>query len=291
MELFVNQLLAGLATGGIYALMALAIVMIYRASGHLNFAQGEMATCSAFFAWQMMQWGLPYWIAFIATISVSFAGGVTIERTLLRPLNRASAFAHVAVYIGLFAFLNSASGFIWDASIKSFPTPFGSRPLFGGLISTHNAGMLIVTLILIAGLGAFFRFSRSGLGLRAAVANPDAARLNGVRVEWMISLGWGIAAAIGAVAGMMIAPVVFLEPNMMVGILVYGFAAAIVGGLTHPAGAVIGGFLLGAAENLVGTYFPLLGRELKLPIALAMIVIVLLLKPGGLFGRPSIVRV
>jgi branched-chain amino acid transport system permease protein len=290
MDLLLHQALAGLATGGIYALMALAIVMIYRATGHLNFAQGEMATLSAFVAWQFMQWGAPYWIAFAATILLSFAGGMALERVVFRPVRNASAFAHIAIYIALFSILNSISGFIWDASIKAFASPFGTGPLFAGLISAHDAGMIAVSIGLIVGLSLFFRFTRTGLSMRAAVADPVAARLGGIDVGMMIALGWGMAAAIGAVAGMLIAPVVFLEPNMMVGILVYGFAGAVLGGLHSPAAAVAGGVIVGVIENLAGTYVPVVGREMKLSIALAFIVIALLMRPSGLFEHNGAAR-
>jgi len=292
MELFLHQVLAGLATGGIYACVALAIVMIYQAIDHLNFAQGEMAMFSTFIAWQLLQWGVPYWAAFALTVAVSFVGGVAIERILFKPIHDAPVLSHVVAFIALLAILNSLAGFIWDFNIKSFPTPFGSRPLFGnGLISSHEAGMIGVTLLLLVLLYAFFRYTRVGLAMRAAAANPESARLVGVRVGWMTALGWGMAAAIGAVAGMMVAPVVFLEPNMMLGILLYGFAGAVVGGLTSPGGAVLGGFAVGIVENLAGTFIPYVGRELKLTIALILIVAVLTVKPSGLFGRTVVSRV
>jgi branched-chain amino acid transport system permease protein len=291
MDLFLHQVFAGLSTGGIYALMALAIVMIYQAIDHLNFAQGEMAMFSTFVSWQMLQWGVPYWAAFLLTIVISFAGGVVIERVVFKPLKAVPVLSHVVVFIALFAILNSAAGFLWDYTIKSYPTPFGTTPLFGGLISSHDAGMTVVTLAILLLLYVFFRYTRIGLAMRAAAANPESAQLVGIRVGWMIALGWGMAAAIGAVAGMMIAPVVFLEPNMMLSILLYGFAGAVVGGLTSPLGAVIGGFSVGVIENLAGTYIPYVGRELKLTIALALIVAVLTIKPSGLFGRVVVTRV
>jgi branched-chain amino acid transport system permease protein len=148
-----------------------------------------------------------------------------------------------------------------------------------------------VTLVMLALLYLFFSHTRTGLAMRAAAGNPESARLAGIRVGWMIALGWGMAAAIGAVAGMMIAPVVFLEPNMMLSILLYGFAGAVMGGLTSPGGAVVGGFAVGIIENLASTYIPVVGRELKLSIALAIIVAVLLVRPSGLFGRPVVFRV
>jgi len=292
MELFLHQVLAGLATGGIYACMALAVVMIYQAIDHLNFAQGEMAMFSTFIAWQLIQWGLPYWAAFVLTIAISFAGGVFIDRVVLKPLHGAHILSHVVAFIALLSIFNSGAGFIWDYTIKNFASPFGSGQLFGqSLIGPHDAGMMAVTLIMLVLLYLFFRHTRIGLAMRAAAANPESARLAGIRVGWMNALGWGMAAAVGSVAGMLIAPVVFLEPNMMLSILLYGFAGAVVGGLTSPGGAVIGGFSVGVIENLAGTYIPVIGREMKLSIALCIIVAVLCVKPSGLFGRPVVTRV
>jgi branched-chain amino acid transport system permease protein len=292
MELFLHQILAGLATGGIYACMALAVVMIFQAIDHLNFAQGEMAMFSTFIAWQLIQWGFPYWVAFGATIAISFAAGLVIERVVLKPIHDAPVLSHVVAFIALLAILNSAAGFIWDYTIKSFASPFGSGQLLGqSLISKHDAGMIGITLLMLVLLYLFFRHTRIGLAMRAAAANPESARLAGIRVGWMTALGWGMAAAIGSVAGMLIAPVVFLEPNMMLSILLYGFAGAVVGGLTSPGGAVLGGFSVGVIENLAGTYIPVVGREMKLSIALCIIVAVLCVKPSGLFGRPVVTRV
>ena len=292
MELFLHQVLAGLATGGIYACVALAVVMIYQAIDHLNFAQGEMAMFSTFVAWQLMQWGAPFWVAFIATVAFSFAAGVAIERIVFKPIRNAPVLSHVVVFIALLAILNSGAGFIWDYQIKNFPSPFGLGALFGqNLISRHDAGMIAVTLMMLAALYLFFRHTRIGLAMRAAAASPESARLAGIRVGWMVALGWGMAAAIGAIAGMMIAPVVFLEPNMMLSILLYGFAGAVLGGLTSPGGAVFGGFAVGIIENLAATYIPVAGRELKLTIALIIIVAVLVVRPSGLFGRAVVTRV
>jgi branched-chain amino acid transport system permease protein len=292
MELFLHQVLAGIATGGIYACMALAIVMIYQAIDGLNFAQGEMAMFSTFIAWQLIEWGLPYWAAFFITLALSFAGGYLIERVVMKPIHNAPILSHVALFIALFAVINSLAGFIWEYQIKSFPTPFGTHSLFGkGLVSAHDAGMIGTTVVMLVLLYLFFRYTRIGLAMRAAAANPESARLVGIRVDWMLALGWGMAASIGAVAGMLIAPVVFLEPNMMSSILLYGFAGAVVGGLTSPGGAVVGGVMVGVLENLAGTFIPVVGRELKLSIALALIVFVLTVKPSGLFGRSVVHRV
>jgi len=291
MELLLHQVMAGLATGGIYACMALAVVMIFQAIDHLNFAQGEMAMFSTFIAWQVMQWGQPYWIAFIAAVVLSFIGGVLIERVLFKPIHNAPVLSSLVAFIALFSILNSAAGYLWDYTIKTFPTPFGHKPLLAGLADTHEVGMIGVTLGLLGLLYAFFRGTRLGLAMRAAAANPESARLVGIRVGWMTALGWGMAASIGAVAGILIAPVVFLEPNMMLGVLLYGFAGAVLGGLTSPGGAVLGGFAVGVIENLAGTFIPYVGRELKLTIALVLIVAVLMVRPSGLFGRSVVSRV
>jgi branched-chain amino acid transport system permease protein len=292
METFIQQVLAGIATGGIYACMALAVVMIYQAIHHLNFAQGEMAMFSTFIAWQFLQWGIPYWLAFALTIVVSLAGGYALERTVFKPIHNAPVLSHIVIFIALFAIFNSLAGFIWDFSIKPFPSPFGNAPLFGdGLIGGHQAGMIIITLVVLLILFAFFRYTRIGLAMRAAAANPESAKLVGIRVGTMTGLGWGMASAVGAVAGILIAPVVFLEPNMMLSILLYGFAGAVLGGLSSPGGAVLGGFTVGVVENLAGTYIPVVGAELKLPIALFLIVAVLVFKPTGLFGHRVVQRV
>src|ERR1700744_2246472 len=205
MELFPNQVLAGIATGAIYACMALAVVMIYQAIDHLNFAQGEMAMFSTFTAWQLMQWGVPYWGAFVLTVVFSFLGGIVIERVLFKPLAKAPILTNVAGFIALFAIINSVAGLIWDFTIKEYPTPFGSAPFLGSqLISTHQAGMIGVTLLLLVALYAFFRYTRVGRAMRAAASVPESARLVGINTSWMIALGWGMAAAIGSIAGMLI---------------------------------------------------------------------------------------
>lgn len=290
MDLFLQQTLSGLATGAIYACIALAVVMIYQAIDHFNFAQGEMAMFSTFIAWQMLDWGLPFWLAFIFCIAISFAGGVAIERLIFGPIRNAPVLSHVIVFIALFSIFNSLAGFIWEFTIKPFPSPFPSKtPFETTLIGMHELGMILVTLAMLAVIYLFFRFTPIGLAMRAAAANPVSARLVGISVNWMLSLGWGLAAAIGAVAGMLIAPIVYLEPNMMLGILIYGFAGAVVGGLTSPGGAVVGGFLVGVSENLAGTY--LIGTELKLSFALVLIVTVLLVRPAGIFGRVVVNRV
>ncbi|GGC51973.1 branched-chain amino acid ABC transporter permease [Siccirubricoccus deserti] len=290
MEGLAHQIIAGIATGGIYAAVALALVMIYQATHHVNFAQGEMATLSTFIALSIIQAGVPYWLAFLATIIVSFVIGVVVERVLMRPVQNAPVLTHVGVFIGLLLIIGNGTGWIFGYTTKAFPSPFSSeQPLLGGLVSAHELGSTAVTLGVLVLVYLFFRHTSLGLAMRAAAYNPRSARLVGVRVGWMLALGWGLAAAIGAVAGMMVAPVVFLDPNMMLGILLYAFAGALLGGIDNPAGAVIGGFAVGVLENLAGAY--VVGTELKLTVALAIIIGVLVVKPSGLFGRVVTSRV
>jgi len=289
MEELVQQVLGGIATGAIYACIALAVVMIYQAIDHFNFAQGEMAMFSAFLTWQMIDWGANYWVAFFVCIVISFIGGIAIERIVFAPLHNAPVFTHIVVFIALFQIFNAGAGFIWEFTIKEFPSPFPEKlPFDTVLIGPHELGMTLITLIMLGLIFMFFRFTPIGLAMRAAAASPESARLVGISVGWMVALGWGLAAAIGAVGGMMIAPVVYLEPNMMLGILLYGFAGAVVGGLTSPGGAVVGGLLMGVIAPLAGMA---IGSELKLTVALVVIVIILIFKPSGLFGRVVVQRV
>jgi len=293
MDIFIQQVVSGLATGGIYASLALALVMIYQATDVVNFAQGAMAMFSTYLCWSLLQLGLSYWAAFIATLVIAFVGGLLIERIVLRPVEDAPILTIVIVTLGLVFIFTSVAGWIYSWIQKPFPSPFPSKPIkFGNIIfGAHDLGAIGVTLVVLLLLFLFFRYTTLGLAMRAAAQNPTSSRLCGIRVGWMLALGWGLAAAFGAVAGIMVAPVVFLDPNMMVGIQLYAFAAATVGGFTSPLGAVVGGFLVGVTENLVGTYVSFIGTELKLTVALAMIIIVLLVKPSGLFGRSSVRRV
>jgi branched-chain amino acid transport system permease protein len=289
-EGLLHQIMSGIATGGIYASVALALVMIYQATHHVNFAQGEMATFSTYIALTLINFGLPYWVAFFATVVISFVMGVLIERILMRPMMNAPVLASVGVFIGLLLIFNAISGWIFDYTIKTFPSPFpSSEPLLGGYASGHEVGSTVVTLVVLLLVWLFFRFTSLGLAMRAAAYNPVSARLVGVRVGWMLALGWGLAASIGAIAGMMVAPIVFLDPNMMAGILLYAFAGALLGGITNPLGAVLGGFAVGVIENIGGAY--LVGTELKLTLALVIIVCVLVVKPSGLLGRTVVSRV
>jgi branched-chain amino acid transport system permease protein len=290
---FFQQVAAGIRDGGIYASLALAIVLIYRSARVINFAQGEMATFTTFIAWSLMNHGLSFWAAFPIVLAIAFAGGVAVERVIIRPVENAPTVTIVIVTLGLALLLNGLTNVIWGGGERQFDGPFSTRTIdVGGVpISVQDVGIVVVSFVLVALLGLFFRFTKLGLGMRAAAINPASSRLVGVRVGWMLAFGWGLAAVLGAVSGMMIAPVVFLDPNMMQTVLLYAFAAAILGGLDSPLGAVVGGLVLGLTINLLGRYVDWIGSTLKLPVALALILVLLLVKPGGLFSRLAVRRV
>jgi branched-chain amino acid transport system permease protein len=289
MDAFLHQVLAGLATGGIYASLALALVMIYQATHLVNFAQGEMAMFSTYLAWSLIEAGLPYWAAFLLAVAISFVAGIVIERVVIRPVENAPVRAGEVVSIALLVILYTVACVIYTYTIKSFPSPFPKEMALGRFMSPHEVGAIGVTLALLLALYLFFRFTPLGLAMRAAAQNPVSSRLVGIRVGWMLALGWGLAAAVGAVAGMMVAPIVYLDPNMMSGILLYAFAGALVGGIDSPLGAVVGGFLVGVLENVLGAF--VIGNELKLSVALVLIIGVLLVKPSGFFGKVHVTRV
>ncbi len=284
-----QQIFSGLAAGAIYASLALALVMIYRATELVNFAQGEMAMFSTYIAWSLVNGGVPFWAAFVITLVVSFLGGMAIERVLVRPVENASILAAVIVTIALGLIFNSLAGWIYTYTVQDFRSPFPDRPLLGALITSQDLGVIGVTLVMLLLLFTFFRFTKTGLAMRAAAQNPESARLCGIPVGRMLAIGWGLAATIGATAGIMVAPVLFLDPYMMSGVLLYAFAGALLGGITSPVGAVIGGLIVGVTENLVGTY--LIPTQLKLTLALVLIILVLMFRPNGLFGTAIVRRV
>lgn len=290
MEALLHQIAAGLAAGGVYASVALALVMIHQATHLVNFAQGEMAMFSTYIAWALINAGVPYWLAFVLTVGAAFLIGALIQRVILHPIRGGSLLSQVVVFVGLVFIFNSLAGWIFTYTIKSFPSPFPASAPFGQrYVSAHELGAIGVTLVVLLLLWAFFRFTTLGLAMRAAAQNPVSSRLVGIRVGSMLMLGWGLAAAVGAVAGMMVAPIVYLDPNMMAGVLLYAFAAALIGGIDSPGGAVLGGFLVGVLENVLGAY--VVGNELKLVVALVLIVGVLLVRPSGFFGRVQVSRV
>jgi branched-chain amino acid transport system permease protein len=288
-----QQVVSGIASGAIYASLALALVLIYRAMDVANFAQGEMAMFATFVAYSLItQAHLPYLIAFVLTILIAFAGGVLVERVVVRPFEGAPVLTLVIVTLGLFSIFNGLAGLIWGYVFKTLESPFPARSVqfHGVFIGIQDLGVIGVTLAVLAVVFVFFRYTRLGLAMRAAALYPESSRLLGVRTSRMLALGWGLAAAVGAVSGMMIAPIVFLDPNMMQPVLLFAFAAAVLGGIESPLGAVVGGILVGVLLALLGTYLPG-GQNLRIPFGLVVIVAVLLLRPAGLFGHREARRV
>jgi branched-chain amino acid transport system permease protein len=293
MQEFLQQVLSGIASGGIYASLALALVLIYNAMGLVNFAQGEMAMIATFLAFVLIGHGVSYWIALPVTIAIAFLGGVVIQRVVIRPVERAPVLTLVIVTLGLATLINGIAGFLFGYVFRPFPSPFSVQTvsLFGAFASYQDLGVIGVSAVVLVLIYALLQRTTVGLALRAAAHHPEASRLLGVRVSWMLALGWGLASAAGAVSGIMVAPVLLLQPNMMQTVIIYAFAAAVLGGIESPLGAVVGGLIVGVTVNLAGAYLPGVGGDLQLAVAFAIIIGALVLKPNGLFGRAATRRV
>jgi branched-chain amino acid transport system permease protein len=290
MDSVLRQALSGAALGAVYAIVALAVVMVYKATRHVNFAIGEMAMFSAFVAAACMDAGLSYWWALAVTLIMAFATGALIERLLVERLEQASSLSVLVVMIGLLLVFNSLAGWLFGFTIRTFPSPFPARsPGAGAYLSGHEAGIIGLSLVVVLALYLLFEHTKTGLALRATADNRVSSRLVGIRAGWMLAIGWGVASAIAAVAAVMIAPLVYLEPNTMTPVLIYGFAAALLGGIESPPGAILGGFVVGILENLAGAF--VVGPELKLIVALVIIIGVLIMKPSGFLGPPRVARV
>ena len=293
-EIFAEQTVAGLAQGAVYGSLALALVLIYRATEVINFAQGEMAMFMTYVAYQLILWGVPYWAAFFATLALAFPFGVLVQLVFIRPVQHKSVIAVVIVTVGLFILIDGVVGWIWGGDLKFMPAPFGNAVYhIGGVsLSRQDIGTILVTAVSVLLLWALFQFTKVGLGMRAAAVRPGPARLVGIRVDRMLAIGWGLAAVLGAVAGLMAEPSEFvLQPTLMQPILLYAFAAAVLGGLESPVGAVVGGLAIGVFLNLVGQYVHFVTSEIRLPFAFLVLLVVLLIKPSGLFGRTRVRRV
>jgi branched-chain amino acid transport system permease protein len=292
-NIFAQQTVAGLAQGAVFASLALALVLIYRATEVINFAQGEMAMATTYIAYQLTLWHITYWLAFFLTLVIAFFLGVVVYGVVIRPVQHRSVIALVIITVGLFILIDGLVTWKWGADLKFMQAPFGNQVYHAGGVSfsRQDLGVLLVSILSVILLWLLFQFTKLGLAMRAAALRPAAAALVGIRVDWMLAVGWGLAAVLGAVAGMMTEPTQFLQPTMMQAILLYAFAAAVLGGLESPAGSVVGGLAIGVFLNLVGQYVGFASAELRLPIAFAVLLVVLLFKPTGLFGRKQVRRV
>jgi len=288
-----QQIAGGLAIGSVYGAVALALVLIYRATGVLNFAQGEMATFTTFIAWSLIvQVGMTYWLGFAITLVIAISLGAGIERVVIRPAHKAPHFALLVVTIGLFFLFNSITLRFWHSDARTFPTPFpaGSVRLFGADIAWVDIGILATSFAAMLVLAVVFRFSRIGLAMRGVTANKTAAALMGINTGRVLGLGWGLATGVGAVAGMLAANRLLLDPNMMQGVLLFAFAAAVVGGMTSPVGAVLGGLFMGVV-NAVASSVSFIGSDLSTGVTFVAIVLILVIRPAGLLGRAAAVKV
>lgn len=285
MRLFVNVLLSGVAQGMVFAAIAVGLVLISRATGVVNFAQGAMAMFTTFLAYSLLQQGTGYWGAFFAALAMGFVFGGLIERTLMRPLQGKSPLNPVIVTIGLLVVLEGAAGSIWGNTARGFPAAFSQKGLVIGTtriaFSSFDVFIVAAVVVLVAGIVALFRWTDVGLRMRAGAFAPEVARLLGIRVGRLFTLGWALACAAGSLAGLLVAPLSSFSPYYMDLYLIYGFVAAVLGGLVSPLGALVGGLVTGLAISFVGGY---VGSDLEPMAALALLLIVLMARPQGLFG-------
>lgn len=308
MELFLQRLVDGLSEGSVYALIALGLVIIYRGTGHLNFAQGEMALFCTYVVYQLGEWGIPIGFAVVLGMGVGFVLGASAEIVLVRPIAKKSQFAVFIVTIGLFQFLNWLDGAIWGgqqlpntaAGSKQlqYPSLFPNKPddfitIFGADIKIQSLGVIGLLLVLTAVLFAVFNHTKLGLAMRAVASNVESSKLIGIRTSTVLMASWGIAAAIGALGGVVFAGInTNVNLGLMFTVFIYASAAATLGGFDSPGGAVIGGLSIGVIQNMAAGYADeWVGQEMKVGVAFLVIVAVLLIKPSGLFGTSKVERV
>ncbi|HSV35588.1 MAG TPA: branched-chain amino acid ABC transporter permease [Ramlibacter sp.] len=293
MQLLVQQIIDGLAAGAVYGALALALVLIYRATHIVNFGQGEMATFCTYVAWQFHEWGAPLWLALSGAAVLAFVLGVAVFRVVVRPVSRAPVETIVVVTLGLFLVFDALCLWLWGSDQQTFPSVFtqGGWTLAGVRLTANALGVAVVLCGIAAVLGALFRFTRLGLAMRASAADRDKSVLVGIRVENMLMFGWGLAAVVGFIAAALVAPRLFLSPIMMAPVLIYALASATLGGWDSAVGAVVGGLLIGVVESVGATFLTFIGSELRLLIPIAVTLLVLLFRPAGLFGQKMVVRV
>ena len=295
MDLFLQQLIGGIASGSLYGILALGIVLIYRSTGTLNFAQGQMAMFSTFVAWSALSTAMGFWPAFFLTLLSAMAMGALVEWLIVRRVEGTSQLNSLIVALGLFLVFDGLALYIWGPLPKGFG-PFsvfsGGASCAGGVcIGRLNLGILAVSIVITALLYLLFQRTRFGLAMRATAQNRLASRLVGIPVGRMLSTGWGLGTAVGAIAGILAAQSLGLDIRTMFFVLLFALSAAVLGGLDSPAGAVAGGLVIGVVKNMAGTYTPSGVGSVDLAVAFGIIVLVLMVRPTGIFGRPARRRV
>jgi branched-chain amino acid transport system permease protein len=293
MGTFVQLTVDGLSTGSVYAAIALAIVLVHSATGLINFAQGGLAVLAAYVAWVLTNRGVPLVLAIAASILFSFVLGAVVERYLMRRFERGDPDTAVVVTVGLLTLITGIAGWLWSYNNQQFPSlfPLDTVSLLGVSISIRSIGTTVVIIVVMLALQGLFVGTKLGLALRAVAINPQSAAFSGLPVERLLMVGWGLAAALGAVAGALVAPQLTLTPGMLDTTLVYALAAVILGGLTSPVGVVVAAWLIGVLENLAAVYVGFIGFDLKVAVPFILIFVVLVVRPQGLFGRKTVVRV
>jgi branched-chain amino acid transport system permease protein len=292
MSLFLTQLMNGIGSGAVYASLALALVLVFRTTGILNFAQGEMALYSTYLVWYFTQHDLPVWIAILLAMAISFIGGAAIERVLIRPVEQASPLVLVIVTIGMFLAINSIAQVQFGNDIKLLPRAYPNKTWLPGNVQISSDTLVLVGVLLAECVILFLLLNRTRIGLafRAVASNPESSRLVGVPVGRMLMLGWAMAAAIGALAGALVVAPVGLQGASMQSILVYAFASAALGGFDSPLGAVVAGLIVGVAGTMTTQYFHAV-HDIELVVPFGLILVVLLVRPSGLFGSTRVERV
>lgn len=293
MGTFIQLVVDGLATGSVYAALALAIVLVNQATGLINFAQGGLAVLSAYLAYAFLQLGLPLVLAILAAVVLSFFIGALVERFLVRRFERGDPDTAVVVTIGLLTLVTGIAAIIWTYNNLSFPSlfPLTSVEILGAVVSVRSLATTVSIVVIMVVLQVLFLRTKLGLALRAVADNPDSAALSGLPVGRLLMVGWGLAATLGAIAGILVAPQLTLTPGMLDTALVYALAAVILGGLTSPIGVVIAAWIIGVLENLAAVYIDFIGFDLKVAVPFILIFVVLIVRPQGLFGRKTVVRV
>jgi branched-chain amino acid transport system permease protein len=292
MSLFLTQLMNGIGSGAVYASLALALVLVFRTTGILNFAQGEMALYSTYLVYFFTQHDLPVWIAILLSMAISFVGGAVIERVLIRPVEQASPLVLVIVTIGMFLAINSIAQVQFGNDIKLLPRAYPNKTWLPGNVQISSDTLVLVGVLITECLILYLLLNRTRIGLafRAVASNPESSRLVGVPVGRMLMLGWAMAAAIGALAGALVIAPVGLQGASMREILVYAFASAALGGFDSPLGAVVAGLIVGVAGTMTTQYLHAV-HDIELVVPFGLILVVLLVRPSGLFGSTRVERV
>jgi branched-chain amino acid transport system permease protein len=290
---FVQLVVDGLSTGSVYGAIALAIVLVNQATGLINFAQGGMAVLSTYVAWWLTTHDVPLILAVVVSILFSLALGAVVERWLMRRFERGDPDTAVVVTIGLLTLITGICGWLFTYNNQQFPSLFSldTVSFLGVSISIRSIGTTVVIVVAMLLLQGLFVGTKLGLALRAVAINPQSAAFSGLPVGRLLMVGWGLAAALGAVAGALVAPQLTLTPGMLDSTLVYALAAVILGGLTSPIGVVVAAWIIGILENLAAVYVPFIGFDLKVAVPFILIFVVLIVRPQGLFGRKVVVRV